>query len=214
MTFDYNIVRSVRKNVTVSVSADNIITVRCPLSMSDCVVEQFIDSKSDWLFKVIAQNNLKRADNESILNYKEILVGGQRLPLIFSDKNTIENGAFYVKNKQSVKKTLIRLFSDDLINFAIKTAKQVRLHADFSVKSYKSRWGCCDRKGAVTLNCALVMLPFYLQRYVIIHELCHTVHFNHSAAFWKLVAKHEPNYKLCRKNLNDFNFLTKIYDIF
>ncbi len=214
MTFDYNIVRSARKSVTVSVSADNVITVRCPLSMSDGVVEQFIESKSDWLFKVIAQNKIKRDDNESILNYTEILIGGQRFPLIFSDKNTIEDGVFYAKNKQSVKKTIIRLFSDDLINFAIQTAKQVRLRADFSVKSYKSRWGCCDRKGAVTLNCALVMLPLYLQRYVIIHELCHTVHFNHSAAFWKLVAKHEPNYKLCRKNLNNFNFLTKIYDIF
>ena len=89
MTFDYNIVRSARKSVTVSVSADNVITVRCPLSMSDGVVEQFIDSKSDWLFKVIAQNNIKRSDNESILNYKEILIGGQRLPLIFSDKNKI-----------------------------------------------------------------------------------------------------------------------------
>ncbi len=212
MAFDYKIIRSERKTITVSVSAENAITVRCPYSMDDFTVDFFINSKSEWLFKVMAENNVKRVGSESILNYSEIFVGGCRVPLIISDKNKIESDAVYVKNLSCVKKSFIKFLSADFINFAKQISAQVKLKATaFAVKPYKSRWGCCDKKGIITFNCLVIMLPLYLQRYVIIHELCHTVHFNHSPKFWKLVAKLEPNYKLCRKNLKDFNYLTKLY---
>ena len=212
MTFNYTIIRSKRKTVTVSVSSDNVITVRCPNSMRDGDVKAFIETKSEWLNKVLRENTARRAGNEDIINYRELLICGQKVPLIFGKKNKIEQGVVYVKNIQSIKKTLNKHFSAELISFAEQISAQVKLHAtEFSVRAYKSRWGCCDRKGEITLNCLLVMLPQYLQRYVIIHELCHTVHFNHSQKFWNLVAKFEPNYKLCRKNLKNFNYLTKIY---
>lgn len=212
MPFDYKIIRSKRKTLTVSVSSDNIITVRCPNSMSDSVVDDFINSRSEWLFKVMAENNIKRVDSDNILNYKEIYVGGRKIPLIFSERNRIESDAVYVKNVSAIKKTFIKYFSVELIGYAEQLANQIKLRAiGFSLRSYKSRWGCCDSKGAITFNWLLIMLPLYLQRYVIIHELCHTVHFNHLQKFWNLVAKFEPNYKLCRKNLKSFNYLTKLY---
>ena len=212
MAFDYNIVRSNRKTISVSVSSDNTITVRCPYSMDVFAIDSFLDSKSDWLFKVLAENNIKRSDNESILNFKEIFVGGNKVPLIFADNNKIERDAVYVKNVASIKRTFTKYLSAGLINFATDISNQVKLRAKgFSVRSYKARWGCCDKKGIITFNCILMMLPLYLQRYVIIHELCHTVHFNHSQKFWKLVEKFEPNYKFCRKKLKSFNYLTKLY---
>lgn len=212
MMFDYNVIRSKRKTITVSVSPDNIITVRCPYSMNDSAVDIFINSKSEWLFKVIAENNIKRSDSEAILNYKEIFLSGQRVPLIFSERNAIYNDAVYVKNISSIKKAFIKFLSAELFDFARQISAQINLRAaDFSIRSYKSRWGCCDVKGVITFNWILMMLPLYLQRYVIIHELCHTVYFNHSQKFWNLVSKYEPNYKLCRKNLKSFNYLTKLY---
>lgn len=212
MAFDYSIIRTKRKTLAISVSQDNVITVRCPYSMNDRDIETYINSNWEWVLKVLAKNNIQRADNENIFNYREILVCGKKFPLVFGEKNKIDNGTVYVKDKQSIKKVLTKNFSTELINFAKQISAQVKLSATgFSVRSYKSRWGCCDRKGAITFNCLLIMLPLYLQRYVIIHELCHTVHFNHSQKFWSLVEKFEPNYKLCRKNLKNFNYLTKIY---
>ena len=212
MALEYSIIRSKRKTVTVSVSTNNTITVRCPLSMSDAEIRSFIDIKSGWIYKVLAENKAKRAGNESILSYKEVYIEGQKFPLIFADRNRIDNGAVYVKNISSIKKTLTKYLSADLISFANAIASQIKLRAiGFSIRSYKSRWGCCDRKGQITLNSLVIMLPRYLQRYVIIHELCHTVHFNHSQKFWDLVAKFEPNYMLCRKNLKSFNYLTRLY---
>ncbi len=66
---------------------------------------------------------------------------------------------------------------------------------EMMVKSQRTRWASCSAKRNLALNTKLLFLPPDLVRYVLIHELCHTVHLNHSKKFWRLVASHEPRYK-------------------
>ncbi len=60
------------------------------------------------------------------------------------------------------------------------------------IRYQKTRWGSCSANKLISLNQKLLFLPERLMRYIMIHELCHTIHLNHSRRFWQLVAKFDP----------------------
>ncbi len=69
------------------------------------------------------------------------------------------------------------------------------------VRTQRTRWASCSGRGTVTLNAKLLFLPPGLVRHVILHELCHTVHLNHSSRFWRLLAHYDPEYRTNDRNL-------------
>src|SRR3984957_16789280 len=70
-----------------------------------------------------------------------------------------------------------------------------------SIRCQRTRWGSCSTRGTVSLNCSLVFLRPDVVRYLFIHELAHTKHMNHSASFWPLVEKIEPDYRRLDREL-------------
>ncbi len=70
-----------------------------------------------------------------------------------------------------------------------------------SIKNQQSRWGSCSKRGNLNFTYRLALLPAELADYVIVHELCHLGEFNHSRAFWQLVAKTIPHHAALRQQL-------------
>ena len=72
------------------------------------------------------------------------------------------------------------------------------------LRKMKTRWGVCNRRDdSITLNTRLLEYDTKYLDYVIIHELSHLVHFDHSKEFWEVVAKYCPDYKLLRKEMRE-----------
>ncbi len=89
----------------------------------------------------------------------------------------------------------------DLSRAADLPFRQVR------VRGQKTRWGSCSSDGNINLNIKLIYLPLPVMQYVMLHELCHTVHMNHSRSFWRLVEELDPDYREHEKALKDANRL-------
>jgi predicted metal-dependent hydrolase len=74
-------------------------------------------------------------------------------------------------------------------------------YAEGKVRLQHSRWGSCTSGRVITLNTKLLFLPEYLIRHIMVHELCHTVHLNHSRAFWALVQQHDPLWRINNRDM-------------
>lgn len=77
-------------------------------------------------------------------------------------------------------------------------------YSSVRISSAKSRWGSCSGKNSISLNWRLVLMPESLLEYVVIHELAHVKHKNHSIQFWEFVAKYLPEYKSIKKQLTPY----------
>ena len=76
-------------------------------------------------------------------------------------------------------------------------------YKNFKIRSYKRRLGSCDSRKCLSFNWKLILMPIEIIDYVVIHELCHILHFNHSKLFWKEVSIYCPDYKKQKNWIKD-----------
>lgn len=83
-----------------------------------------------------------------------------------------------------------------LANKAAGYAQQMHVYfKELHIKDQKSRWGSCSSRGSLNFNWRILMAPESVCDYVLIHELCHLTHMNHSKEFWQMVERYCPEYK-------------------
>ena len=191
---------------------DGLVEVRAPFKIEQKEIDSFVLQKMGWIKKKLSlQKSIKKLIRKKFKNEENFQFLGKDLKLKITisenKKSYIDDKFIYLvlnnnkeNFKEKIKKKLEILFretaKDVFKNKTLNEAKKIKVTPKkIIVRSYKRRWGSCSHKKDISYNWKLIMAPEKIIRYVVIHELCHLVHFNHSRDFWKSVEKIIPDYK-------------------
>ena len=100
----------------------------------------------------------------------------------------------YLNHKEAARALLVPMLESEALRIGVTYGR-------VSIKDTKRSWGSCSAKGNLNFHYKLQFLPLHLTRYVVVHELCHRKHLNHSAAFWTEVALWCEDVSGCRREL-------------
>ena len=129
---------------------------------------------------------------------------GQQIVVSLPEEKTLDDTTVIRHIREAVIDALRREAKSYLPKRLAFLAEKYQFHYEKVRFSHASgRWGSCSSNGTISLNIALMKLPFELIDYVLIHELSHTQQMNHSPEFWSLVEIGDPSYKLHRKALKN-----------
>ena len=158
------IIRSKRKTLSLEVKRDGKVIVRAPLKISMKEIQAFIDKHEGWIEKQLQK--IAETPKEDILSLSD-----NEIRILSEDaKRYIPGKVAYYAEKIGVT------------------------YGRITIKHQKTRWGSCSSKGNLNFNCLLMLTPPQVIDSVIVHELCHRKHMNHSEKFYDEVLKAYPDY--------------------
>ncbi len=193
------------KNLYIRITDDFKIKVTCPKLYTKLIINKILEEN-----KISIKKMLDKKKKENINKIKEDnLLLGKSLNVLYEDvkKPLFKDNMLIVKDDTMkdkwYKKKAMELFKIYLDEAYFVFDEDIP-YPKLKVRSMKTRWGVCNKKDdSVTLNLELVKKDPVFLNYVIVHELSHFVHFDHSKAFWSTVEKYCPDYKNVRKKLKE-----------
>ena len=213
------------KNVSIRIKTDLSILVSIPFQYPFKVGKEFAVKKQSWINKHLEK--IKQSEN-SLLSFDESTKFNTKNHSLIL-KRTLQKQISFKIDKKNVTVSIPRTmdFKDSFVQEAIKysIAETLRIEAKEYIparveilaqkfgfnynkvflKNVKTRWGSCSAKNNINLNIHLMRLPNRLIDYVILHELVHTVHKNHSKKFWDELERVLPNSKTLDKEVNKYS---------
>jgi len=163
----------------IAVHCDGTVAVTIPSFLREITAEQFIIEKAGWLLSKLVP--FTNIDGVQILRRTRV---------------------DYIRNKEVARVLICEKVKKLNEKYSYKYNR-------ISIRSQKTCWGSCSRKGNLNFNYKIMFLPENVQDYIVAHELCHLKEFNHSKNFWRLVSVAVPNYLEIRRGLRSGGTLLK-----
>ena len=196
------VIRKNNKNTYIKVKGNNII-VTTNYFVTKASIKKMLDENINFLYK-----NLKREENKKDRN-ENFYYFGRKYDIIITPLYDvfIENDKIYTKSLDVLNKWLnkeVKKIYLSRLDYYYNLFDENIPYPVLRIRKMTTRWGVCNRKtNTVTLNLELYKYDSMALDYVIVHELSHFIHFNHSKEFWSVVEKYFPDYKKVRKYLKD-----------
>ena len=217
---EYEVIRSDRKTLGINIDPDNGVIVRSPRNVSEGKIKEVVEDKSSWILKKLKKvAEIKpRPGPREFLSGEKLPYLGRRYRLKVKPVEKIKKvrvklyqGKFdidYPQELEAKEEERRKKIRGELISWyrehATKKIKervekykgQVGVEPNkVKVKKQKKRWGSCSSKGNLNINWRIIMAPMSIVDYIVVHELVHLKHNNHSREFWQIVETIIPDYE-------------------
>ncbi len=167
------VIRTNRKTLALEIKEDLIVRARIPLHITDKQLQEFVDRHKDWILKK------HQKAQEEIAKRQDI---ARPLP----SKEELEKILSLIASRVRHYEKIMDLSCNKI-----------------TIRNQKTRWGSCSSKGNLNFNYRLAYMPPEILDYVVVHELAHLRHMNHSQEFWAVVEDFLPDYKRRRQWLKE-----------
>ena len=227
MSFEYDtekiefaVVKSRRKSLSIAIQPDGNLLVKAPFFVPDGEILKWVKTKTGWIIRqraIILEQQELNPPKKYVTGEKfwylgqeydlevRISTGRSGMVGIVEDKIVLfsksGDGAevqkiladWYVKQAKAVIPKRVRFWAEQM----------GESYGNITVKNQKKRWGSCSSARNLNFNRRLIIAPEVVVDYVVVHELCHLRHMNHSKEFWNEVEKILPDYKIHKKWLEN-----------
>ena len=204
--YEVVIIKKKNKNTYIRVKEDMKIYVTTNYLTSKRYIKNLLDENYNYLVKMI-NNMCKKNEKRDLFFYL-----GNSYDIIFvNDLKKVDvdsdNQVIYAKDIKQLNRWYNKVIKDTFVErftYIYNIFDEVKKVPSLKIRKMKSRWGVYNRvKHSVTLNSELIKYNIRCLDYVIVHELSHVIHFDHSKNFWSLVSKYCSNYKEIKKELKE-----------
>lgn len=223
MTIDFTLEYSNRKTLSISVTPELDVKVIAPYSSKISDIKEKIENKARWIVRqreYFGEYLPKTPSREYVNGETHLYAGRQyRLKIVANRKNSVKlsGGNLVVHTTKKDDKNYIKLLLDHWYRehairlFEWRIAQTLPKFSKFKlefpklvVRRMAKRWGSCTPNKKIILNPEIIKAPVKCIDYVVIHELCHLIHHNHSPEFYKLQNRVMPDNERWKKRLEQF----------
>lgn len=199
--YEVRIIRKNNRNTYIRVR-DGMIVVTTNYFTSEKSIEKLIKDNKISIMKMVKQDSKKQEREDNFYYF------GKSYDVVYGFLDvSIEGNKIYAKDEKSLfrylNESIVKIYLERLMYWYNVFEEDIP-KPNLKIRKMTSRWGVCNTKNHnVTLNYQLVKYDISCLDYVIVHELSHFIHPNHSKEFWGLVGKYYPRYKECRRMLKE-----------
>ena len=214
---EYTVTKKKIKNFIIRIYPDLRIAISVPLHTTNKDIENFIQSKKEWIETTLEKIKIAK-ENQNSLKENTIKILGKEIEkkIIESDLERIRltDTSIYIYSKNidnaKIEKKLLEWKLEKLKvildEYLVKYVRLINRNINYyQIKKLSSAWGIYHKKeNYISFNFDLIEKDIECIEYVVLHELCHIFFMNHQKDFWALVEKYMPDYKIRRKKLKNF----------